>query len=232
MMGGMDEVPISVAAKEIGVAPSTLRRWERDGIIKPARSPGGQRRYDLDELRAVAYKQPRCRYNPTRSTICYARVSTPARKGNLDTQCQVLELFCAARGWTYETLTDIGSGLNYRRKNFMRLIQLVEEGKVERIVVNHRDRLVRFGFELVEQICKANDTGIVVVSESPAKGYEEELVEDVLSVITVFCAKLYGSRSRRNRRIVQANRELFANATDAEGEDAPQSREGDEPSCH
>lgn len=204
------KVPIGKAAEEIGVSINTLRRWEAKGIIHPERTPGNHRLYDLEELRMIVSNNGECKIKTKRLTIAYARVSTSARKNNLETQKQVLELYCAAKGWNYEMIEDIGSGLNYKKKGLTQLLKLIETNQVERVVINYKDRLVRFGYELIELMCRAHQTELIVISDTESKTYEEELAEDVLSVITVFSAKLYGSRSHKNKKIVEENKKLFS----------------------
>lgn len=120
-------------------------------------------------------------------------------------------MFCSSHGWRYKVLKDIGSGLNYSKKGLLELIKLIETNQIDRLVINYKDRLLRFGSEIIFEICKWHNVDIVVVSEDESKTYEEELVDDVLSIITVFSAKLYGSRSHKNKSIIEKNKELFNN---------------------
>ena len=153
-------VPIRVAAKELGVHPDTLRRWEKEGRIDPAeRTPGGRRRYDLAKLRNLApHKAP-----STRTTIAYARVSTNGQKDDLVRQVGLLESFCAAQGWTYEVITDVGSGLNYHKRGLKLLISKICSGEVGRLVISHKDRLLRFGSELVFSLCEHFGVEVVII---------------------------------------------------------------------
>ena len=199
------KVPISRASKELGVSIDTLRRWEREGKINSDRTPGGHRRYDLDKLRKIASTEK----EEEKVTIIYARVSTTNKENDLKSQVERLEMFCAAKGWKYKIIQDIGSGLNYNRKGLLELIELIETSQIERIVVNYQDRLLRFGTELIFEICKYHNIEIVILNEDEQKTYEEELVEDVLSIITVFSAKLYGSRSHKNKQVIDGAKKLF-----------------------
>ena len=199
------KLSICEAAKRLGIATTTLRGWDNDGKIKSERTDGGHRRYDEDEvnrLLGVSNKLPR-------QTILYGRVSTAARKNNLESQIQVLQLFCAAHGWTYHTITDIGSGLNYKNKGLLELIKLIETNQVERLIINYKDRLLRFGSEIIFEMCRYHGTEVIILTEDEDRTYEKELVDDVLSVITVFSARLYGSRSHKNQKIVETNTALF-----------------------
>ncbi len=199
------KVPISKASKELGVSIDTLRRWEREGKITSERTPGGHRRYNLEKLRQTAEGK-----GEDKATVIYARVSTPNKKDDLKSQIEKLELYCASKGWKYKVIQDIGSGLNYNNKGLLKLISLIENDQIERIVVNYKDRLLRFGSELIFEICKYHNVEVVILNEDEDKTYEEELVEDVLSIITVFSAKLYGSRSQKNKKVVRESKKLFS----------------------
>lgn len=207
------KVTIGKVAKEVGVTVETLRAWEKAGKIKSERTKGGHRRYEIDEILCYANRNK----GNEKVTAIYARVSTPSRRNDLDMQKQVLELFCASKGWQYKIIEDIGSGLNYRKKGLLELIKLIENNQIERIILNYKDRLLRFGSEIIFEMCKYHSIDIVVVNEDECKTYEEELVEDVLSVITVFSAKLYGSRSHKNKNIVDNAKKMFGEKEQSNG---------------
>ncbi|MDA8345106.1 MAG: IS607 family transposase [Thermaerobacter sp.] len=196
------KVGIGKAAKELGVHPDTLRRWEKYGKIEVERTPTGFRRYDLTKLRGLA---PRTG-SSTRQTLLYARVSSHDQKEDLVRQVALLESFSAANGWTYEVVQDLGSGLNYHKKGLRLLIKRICSGEVGRLVVTHKDRLLRFGSELVFALCEQFGTEVVIINASEEASFEEELVQDVLEIITVFSARLYGSRSHKNRQLLEALR--------------------------
>lgn len=200
-------VSIGVAAKEAGVHVDTIRNWEKKGYIKSERTPSNRKRFDLNAV--ISYANANKPKPQEKVTAIYARVSTPSRKSDLDFQKQVLELHCAAKGWQYIIIEDIGSGLNFKKQGLLKLINLIENNKIERILLNYKDRLLRYGNEIIYEICKYHNIEIVVLSESESKTYEEELVDDVLSVITEFSAKLYGSRSHKNKKIVDESKKLF-----------------------
>jgi putative resolvase len=193
-------VPIREAAKLLGVSAPTLRRWEAQGRLVPVRTSGGQRRYDVGQLRPALRPDPTCE----RATIAYARVSSQDQKADLERQKQVLELFCSAKGWRYELVSDLGSGMNYRKKGLKRLLDDIVEGRVGRLVITHKDRLLRFGAELVFALCEAKSVEVVILNQGENTTFEEDLARDVLEIITVFSARLYGSRSRKNQRVIEA----------------------------
>ena len=198
-------VSIGQAAKELGVSKETLRRWEAAGKIEVERTPKGHRRYDLSKLHGIVPRPPLA----DRLTLAYARVSSYDQKEDLVRQVALLESYCAANGWAYDVIQDLGSGLNYNKKGLRDLIQRICLGKVGRLVLTHKDRLLRFGSELVFALCEAYNTEVVIINqgEQPLSFEEEELSQDVLEIITVFSARLYGSRSHKNRKLIETLRE-------------------------
>ena len=192
-------ISIGEAARLLGVSVSTLRRWDREGKVSSVRTSGNQRRYDLDVLlphRVVAKTD-------CRKTLAYARVSSHDQKEDLERQKQVLELYCAHQGWTFEVISDLGSGMNYHKKGLKRLLNEILDGCVARLVVTHKDRLLRFGAELVFAICEAKNVSVVILNSGEDTTFEEDLAKDVLEIITVFSARLYGSRSRKNQKLLE-----------------------------
>ena len=205
IIGGM-KVSIGQAAKELGVSIPTLRRWEAEGKIQAERTPKGHRRYDLAQLHGL---KPYETSKTNRPTVCYARVSSHDQKENLVRQVALLETFCAANGWTYEIVQDLGSGLNYNKRGLQQLIKRICSGTVGRLVLTNKDRLLRFGSELIFSLCEAYNTEVVIINQGEQPlSLEEELAKDVLEIITVFSARLYGSRSHKNRKLVETLREV------------------------
>jgi putative resolvase len=186
-------------ANLLGITPETLRVWEREGKIKPFRTKGGHRRYDDEILRDLLLKsKPRIQ----KKTVLYARVSSTGQSDDLKRQISQLETFALSRGYCYEIYQDIGSGLNFSRKEFNRLVMEILSGKVDRVVLNYKDRLMRFGFELFEILCQTNNTEIVIINQTDAISFQEELTKDLIAIITTFSAKLYGARSHKNKRLM------------------------------
>jgi len=191
---------IGEAAQALGVDITTLRRWERLGKIYAEHTAGGHRRYDLTKLRPslVGAKPDR-----NRKTVAYARVSSHDQKDDLERQKEVLELYCASQGWTFEVVSDLGSGMNYHKKGLKRLLGAIVDGSIGRLVITHKDRLLRFGAELVFAICEARQVEVVILNQGEDTSFEEDLAKDVLEIITVFSARLYGSRSRKNQKLIE-----------------------------
>lgn len=166
------------------------------------RTDGGHRRYDIDTL--IDFRE-------TRKTVAYARVSSHDQRADLERQALVLEAYCLHHGYNFEIIKDLGSGLNYKKKGLQKLLQLIVSEQLERLVVTNKDRLLRFGSELIFSLCEYFGVEIVVLNRKEDASYEEDLAKDVLEIITVFSARLYGSRSRRNQKIL----EQLMNAVDA-----------------
>ena len=169
----------------------TLQRWDRQGKLKACRTKGGRRFYTHEqylEFMGLAA-------SPKRSiNVVYFRVSSAGKTADLETQRKALEKFVLANGWPITLwLSDIGSGLNYHRKNFLKLMEMIEQGQVIRLVIAHQDRLVRFGFEWFEGFCKNHGTELVVMNQQSLSP-EQEMVEDLLSIVHCFSSRLYGLR--------------------------------------
>jgi excisionase family DNA binding protein len=192
-------VGIGEAAEVLGVSITTLRRWEAEGRLIAEHTPGGHRRYDLAKLRPEQYRASR---EGDRKTIAYARVLSHDQKDDLERQKQGLELYCARQGWTFEVVADLGSGMNDNKKGLKTLLSQIIDGSVGRLVISHKDRLLRFGAELVFAICEAKNVEVVIINQGEDTTFEEDLAKDVLEIITVFSARLYGSRSHKNQKLL------------------------------
>lgn len=194
---------IGEAAKVLGVTTTTLRNWDKNGLLHPdEHTRGGNRRYKLESLKNV---NPDVRYkSDDLKTIAYARVSSHDQKEDLIRQVSVLEAYCAKHGFEYEVIQDLGSGMNYYKKGLTKLLNLILDGQVKRLVLTHKDRLLRFGAELVFAICEAKEVEVIIINKGEENvKFEEELAKDVLEIITVFSARLYGSRSNKNKKLLE-----------------------------
>jgi len=194
-------VTIGKAAKILGVSIMTLRRWDEAGKLPSVRTEGGHRRYDISKIKPETVHK--FEYSDARRTIAYARVSSHDQKNDLERQKQVLELFCSKNGWQFEIITDFGSGMNYYKKGLTKLLDAILDDSAGRLVLTHKDRLLRFGAELVFSICEAKGVEVVIINQGDDTAFEEDLATDVLEIITVFSARLYGSRSRKNKKLLE-----------------------------
>ena len=198
-------IKIGAAAKILGISIQTLRRWERIGNLTSHRkSEGGTRYYDLDEL--LGKKR-----SDTQLTVAYARVSSHDQKEDLKRQASALSSYCTQQGWSFQVIQDLWSGMNYHKKGLKALLDMILERKMSRLVLTHKDRLLRFGAELIFSLCEVKNIEIVIINKGDEVSFEEELAQDVLEIITVFSARLYGSRSRKNKKLVDAAKVLIGN---------------------
>lgn len=190
------------AAKQLGVHVRTIYRWEEAGRLHPVRLPSGQRRFLQGEIHEILHRRqktaPRC--------ALYARVSSSkqAEAGNLDRQRQRLEQ--AARFHGYEitvTITEQASGLNEKRRGLKRLFRLAAEDKIDVVLVEFKDRLARFGFAYILQAMEAYGIRVEVLDGPVAMDASQELVQDMLAMVAVFAARLYGKRAQKFRGQVQ-----------------------------
>ncbi|WP_449418791.1 IS607 family transposase [Phormidium nigroviride] len=186
-------ISIGELAELKAVSVDTIRRWENEGKIKSVRTNGGHRRYRLADF--VEQKLGK--------TLAYARVSSQDQKHDLDRQDAVLSSYCQSNGWNYEVIRDLGSGMNYRKKGLNKLLAAILDGDVARLVITHKDRLLRFGSELIFAVCEYHDIEVIILNKKEDATFEEDLASDVLEIITVFSARLYGSRSSKNKKLLE-----------------------------
>ncbi|GAB1545434.1 hypothetical protein NUACC21_81100 [Scytonema sp. NUACC21] len=180
----------------VGISPSTLRRWEEEGKLIPERTLGNQRIYNESHL-AIAKSLKSGKY-PTRVVI-YCRVSSNNQKDDLLSQVKVMESFCLAQGvCVTQTMQEIGGGLNFKRPKFLQIIQWAIAGELKSLYVAHKDRLCRFGFDLVEQIVLWGG-GNIIVANAETLSPHEELTQDLLAIVHCFSSRLYGLRKYKSK---------------------------------
>ena len=192
-------------AKSLGVSIQTLRNWDKEGKLKPTYvTENGYRYYSEDLLNK--FRNIKNVNKIKKKNILYARVSTKSQKDDLDRQIDNLKQYAYSKGYSFEIITDIGSGINYKKEGLLKMINLVECGEVDRIIVLYKDRLIRFGYDLIEYICKLNDTKIEIVDNSTISK-EQELTEDLIQIITVFANRLYGAKSKKTVNLIKSVKE-------------------------
>ena len=180
--------------KLIGKSVNTLQKWDRKGILLAFRSPTNRRYYTHEQ-----YLQYRGLVSSKQGKVlAYTRVSSPSQKKDLAIQKEALRAYCLEHGVNVDQwVEDIGSALNYKRKGFNQVVEQIELGQVRRLIIAYQDRFVRFGYDWFEAFCERHGTDITVIngeSFSP----EEELVRDLIAIVTVFSARLHGLRSHKN----------------------------------
>ena len=183
-------------AELLRVSVKTLQRWDRDGILKANRTPTDRRYYTYDQY--LQFKGIKTE-NDVRDVVIYARVSTKNQKDDLQNQVEFLKQFCNAKGMIVnQCMEDFGSSLNYNRKKWNELLDEVMENKIKTIVISSKDRFIRFGYDWFEKFCMKFNTTIMVVNNE-ALSPNEELVQDIISILHVFSCRLYGLRKYKKQ---------------------------------
>ncbi len=189
---------VAELSKRTGYAKITLQKWAREGKIPSERSPGGQFRFSenlVSQLSGIKNIQDRI-------TIGYCRVSSPKQFDDLQRQTELVQQYLIANGYKFEIITDIGSGINYQKDGLRKLLSYIVSNKVERIVILYKDRLLRFGNELIEEFCSLFGCKLEII-DNTEKTKQEELVEDLIQIITVFSCRLNGERSYKSKKFLQ-----------------------------
>ena len=198
------------AGERLGVDRQTIRAWHKQGKLIPEYiTQGGQRRYSEEQINEYLQKKQGIK---ERKVIGYCRVSSAKQKADLERQVERMKLYLTAQGKPFEIIEDVGSGINYNKKGIQELINLICRGEVEKVIILYKDRLMRFGFDLFKSICDRHNTMIEIV-ETNAKTEQEELVEDLVQIITVFSCKLQGKRSKQTKEMIK---ELLAHVQSCE----------------
>ena len=187
-------------AKELGVTPEHVRTMHRTGEVIPARiSEKGTRYYSDEQLRELKNNLSSQREE---KVVAYCRVSTKSQKDDLEKQVENVKSYMYAKGYSFEVITDIGSGINYKNKGLQQLISLIDSNQVTKLVVLYKDRLVYFGFELIQLLCDLHDVEIEIIDNSE-QIKEEELANDLIQIVTLFANRLYGSRSKKTKTLIE-----------------------------
>lgn len=193
----MSTMNTSQAAKYLGRGVKTLQRLDRERKLRPSRTPTNRRVYtkeQLDEFLGQHHEVPQ----PTR-LVAYCRVSSTAQKPDLKNQRRVLAEFCAAKGLdNVEFIEEIGGGLNFSRKGFLALLDAVGGNEVKTLVIAHKDRLVRFGFEWFLRFCKQHGCEVLVLNQEHLSP-EQEMVQDLMTIVHCFSSRLYGLRNYKKK---------------------------------
>ncbi len=199
----MKLVSIGQAATILGVSVSTLRRWEKAGFFLPSgRTPGGHRRYNIHDLRAEFFGKGQ--EEAEKVVVGYARVSSHDQLADLGRQIDRLEEVCRGFGPNPQIISDLGSGINHNKKGLTILLGMILRQEVSTLVLTHRDRLLRFGSQLLFMICEFCGVTVVILDEVQEVSFEQQLAQDLIELVTVLPSRLYGRRAQDNRRRRQA----------------------------
>lgn len=211
----MELISIGKFAKMVGVTPTTLRRMHKRGDLIPYHmTKGGTRYYSYDQLKEFSNVPKK-----EKLVVGYCRVSTTAQKDDLQMQIANVKSYMYARGYKFEIISDIGSGINYNNKGLKELVSKINNHEISKVVILYKDRLVRFGFELMNYICEINGVELEIIDNSE-HSKEQELTDDLIQIITVFANRLYGQRSKKTKRLideVKKNVSGSENSADTDG---------------
>lgn len=195
----MKQYKVGEFAKLLNVTVKTLQNWDKQGTLKAYRTPTNQRFYTEEQLNQILNLSNSNQIEKQGLKIGYCRVSTHNQKSSLQNQEDYLRNYTNAKGVILdEVFTDIGSGINYNRKNFNRILELVETGEVSEIYVTYKDRFVRFGFDWFNTFCEKHGAKIIILNQ-PSTSPEQELAEDLLNIVTVFSARSHGLRTYKKQ---------------------------------
>lgn len=209
----MRHYSIGEFSKLIGKTIQTVRNWDANGTLKPAHTtPGGTRYYSQQQL--DSFLNLKTFSTKERKVVAYCRVSSNKQKDDLERQIENVSTYMYAKGYSFEVITDIGSGINYNKKGLNKLIDMITNSEVEKIVILYKDRLLRFGYELIETLCSKYGTEIEII-DNTKKTSEQELVEDMIQIVTVFSARLQGKRANKAKKMIK---EIIDNDTIKEDE--------------
>ena len=188
-------------AKAIGKTTKTLRNWDKNGKLKPVRvEDTGYRYYSQEQLNHFLGLKLEKQIN--KKIIGYCRVNSHKQKDDLERQIENVKTYMYAKGYQFEIITDIGSGINYNKKGLNQIIDMVTNSEVEKIVVLYKDRLIRFGYELIENLCNKFGT-IIEIIDNTEKTEQQELVEDLVQIVTVFSCRLQGKRANKAKKVIK-----------------------------
>jgi putative resolvase len=188
------------ACQLLGVTTKTIQRWDKEGKIKIVRTPGGRRRIPVSEVERLTGKSS----SSQRKIAIYARVSSndQKQKGDLERQVEFVKGKISPSFLLVETIGEVGSGLNDKRKGLLKLMRLAKNGEITDLAIRYKDRLTRFGYGYLEEYFKSYYVTIHVMDETKTtKSVQEELADDLISIITSFSGKLYGLRSKKHKEI-------------------------------
>lgn len=196
----MKKYSIGQFAKKINKTQQTLRNWDKSGKLKPeiVDVSTGYRYYTEKQLKEFYGEIT----NKERIVIGYCRVSSAKQKDALERQVENVKTYLISKGYQFKIITDIGSGINYDKKGLNQLIQMILQDEVSKVVVLYKDRLVRFGFELIENICEFKSVDLEVI-DNTEKTEEQEVVEDLIQIITVFSCRLQGKRAKKTKAMIK-----------------------------
>ena len=205
----MQLISIGKFAKKVGLTTASLRRMHQSGECIPYHiTKGGTRYYSLDQLKDFSTADKK-----EKLVIGYCRVSTSFQKDDLEAQINNVKSYMYAKGYNFEIISDIGSGINYKKKGLQELLDKINDQNISKIVIPYKDKLVGFGFELIEYFCKINNIEIEII-DNTEQSKEQELSDNLIQIVTIFANQLYGQRSKKTKQLINGVKQNVSNKKD------------------
>lgn len=205
----MQLISIGKFAKKVGLTTASLRRMHQSGECVPYHiTKGGTRYYSLDQLKDFSTADKK-----EKLVIGYCRVSTSSQKDDLEIQINNVKSYMYAKGYNFEIISDIGSSINYKKKGLQELLDKINDQKISKIIVLYKDRLIGFGFELIEYLCKINNIEIEII-DNTKQSKEQELSDNLIQIVTVFANQLYGQCSKKTKQLINGVKQNVSNKKD------------------
>lgn len=204
----MQLISIGKFAKKVGLTTASLRRMHESGECIPYYiTKGGTRYYSLDQLKDFSTADKK-----KKLVIGYCRVSTSSQKDDLETQINNIKSYMYAKGYNFEIISDIGSGIDYKKKGLQELLNKINDQDISKIIILHKDKLIGFGFELIEYLCKVNDVEIEIIDNTEQS--KKEMSENLVQIVTIFANCLYGQQSKKTKQLINGVKQNVSNEKD------------------
>lgn len=204
----MQLISIGKFAKKVGLTTASLRRMHESGECIPYHiTKGGTRYYSLDQLKDFSTADKK-----KKLVIGYCRVSTSSKKDDLETQINNVKSYMYAKGYNFEIISDIGSGINYKKKGLQELLNKINGQDISKIIILHKDKLIGFGFELIEYLCKINDVEIEIIDNTEQS--KKEMSDNLVQIVTIFANYLYGQQSKKTKQLINGVKQNVSNKKD------------------
>ena len=204
----MQLISIGKFAKKVGLTTASLRRMHQSGECIPYHvTKGGTRYYSLDQLKDFSTADKK-----EKLVIGYCRVSNLSQKDDLEIQINNIKSYMYAKGYEFEIISDIGSGIDYKKKGLQELLNKINDQDVSKIIILHKDKLIGFGFELIEYLCKVNDVEIEIIDNTEQS--KKEMSENLVQIVTIFANCLYGQQSKKTKQLINGVKQNVSNKKD------------------
>lgn len=204
----MQLISIGKFAKKVGLTTASLRRMHESGECIPYHiTKGGTRYYSLDQLKDFSTADKK-----KKLVIGYCRVSNLSQKDDLEIQTNNIKSYMYAKGYKFEIISDIGSGIDYKKKGLQELLNKINDQDISKIIILHKDKLIGFGFELIEYLCKINDVEIEIIDNTEQS--KKEMSDNLVQIVTIFANCLYGQQSKKTKQLINGVKQNVSNKKD------------------